>query len=155
MNIMALAHKKTREVVAACLPAKVSYRSLFAAALTDYHKEYKAMQKEQAVAMFTADTIAKFEARVVALQAYAKDRDADKWLVTCGGMPVDFEPTNQAWPWADAEKASKWNSPQFARANAQKVRNNAGEYGVAVNVGEYCQAEIVKLKELIRDMKTA
>lgn len=155
MNIMALAHKKTREVVAACLPAKVAYRPLFAAALTHYHNEYKAMQKDQAVALFTADTIAKFEARIIALQAYAKDRDADKWLVTCGGMPVDFEAANQSWPWADAEKASKWNSPQFARAYAQKIRNGSGEYGVAANVGEYCKAEIVKLKELIHGMKTA
>lgn len=157
MNVMAQAHKMTRQVMAktdksVCV---ITYKQAFSVYLRAAHQEYKAMQKDQAIALFTADTIAKFEARVATLEAYAETPDAKKWLVTCGGMPVDFEPVNQAWPWTDAEKASKWNSPQFARANAQKVRNNAGEYGIAVNVGEYCKAEIVKLKELIRNMKTA
>lgn len=153
MNVMAQAHKQVRELLA--MRPNIAYRVAFVLALINAHKEYKAMQKDQAVAMFTADTIDKFEARVVTLETYVKTPDANKWLVTCGGMPVDFESANQAWPWADAEKASKWNSPQFARAYSQKIRNGAGEYGVAANVGEYCKAEIAKLKRMILDLKSA
>ena len=149
------AHKNTKLFFEVQPLSSFTYVQVFRDYLRATHKEYKAMQKDQAVALFTADTIAKFEARIIALQAYAKDRDADKWLVTCGGMPVDFEAANQSWPWADAEKASKWNSPQFARAYAQKIRNGSGEYGVAANVGEYCKAEIAKLKQMILDLKTA
>lgn len=153
MNVMAQAHKQVRELLA--VRPNIAYRVAFVLALINAHKEYKAMQKEQAVAMFTADTIAKFEARIAELQAIKETPVANKWIVTCGGLPVDFEAVNQSWPWADAEKASKWNSPQFARAYAQKIRNGSGEYGVAANVGEYCKAEIAKLKQMILDLKTA
>lgn len=151
MNVMKEAHNRTKAFIAKgdCL---MSYAAVLRVTLRHCHSEYKAMQKEQALALFAADTIAKFEARVVTLEAYAETPDANKWLVTCGGLPVNFEAANPSWPWATEESASKWNSPQFARVNAQKVCNGVGEYGVAVNVGEYCKAEIAKLKQMILDL---
>lgn len=152
MNVMALAHKITRETIAACAPTVLSYRNLFAAALSDYHRKYKAMQKEQALMLLKAEETAKFEARIVELKAYLETPNANKWVVTCGGLPVDFEAPNKSWPWAKVENASQWNSPQFARVNAEKVRNGNGEFGTAVNIGDYCKAEIEKLTGLINSI---
>lgn len=152
MNVMKEAHQIIRETIAACPSVKLDYRSLFRAALIDLHRKYKAMQKEQALMLLKAETTAKWEARILELKAYAATPAANKWLVTCAGMPVDFEAVNQSWPWAQVEGASQWNSPQFARANAEKIRNGAGEYGMAVSVSEYCESEIVKLTGLINAM---
>ena len=43
MNVMALAHKATREVIANCASVKLDYRSLFRAALIDLHRKDKEM----------------------------------------------------------------------------------------------------------------
>ena len=153
MNVMAQAHKQVRELLA--VRPNIAYRVAFVLALINAHKEYKAMQKETALALLQADTIAQFEKRISELEAVKETPLADKWIVTCGGLPVDFDAPNQAWPWANVETCSTWNSPQFARAYAQKIRNGSGEYGVAANVGEYCKAEIAKLKQMILDLKTA
>lgn len=152
MNIMAQAHKDTRSYMAQqaiMQVAQKSYKVVFAAMLVNCHYHYKAeaMKKEQALMLLKADTTAKWEARIAELKAYAETPAANKWLVTCGGLPVNFESVK--WPWAQVEGASQWNSPQFARANAEKIRNGAGEYGVAVNVAEYCETEIAKLTDLI------
>lgn len=155
MNIMAQAHKAAKEFFASVTQTGLSYAKVLQIKLRVFHKEYKAMQKEQAIALLKSDTIAQFEKRISELQAVKETPVVDKWIVTCGGLPVDFEAVNQAWPWTGVEKASNWNSPQFARAYAQKIRNGSGEYGVAVNVGEYCTAEIGKLEGMINELKTA
>lgn len=153
MNVMAEAHKQVRELLA--VRPNIAYRVAFVLALINAHKEYKAMQKETALALLQADTIAQFEKRISELEAVKETPLADKWTVTCGGLPVDFEAVNQAWPWTGVEKASNWNSPQFARAYAQKIRNGAGEFGKAVNVLDYCNTEIEKLEQLISGIKSA
>lgn len=153
MNVMAQAHKQVRELLA--VRPNIAYRVAFVLALINAHKEYKAMQKEQALALLQADTIAEFEKRISELQAVKETPLTAKWVVTCGGLLVNFDAINQAWPWAQLDNASKWNSPQFARAYAQKIRNGAGEFGKAVNVLDYCNAEIEKLEQLIADMKSA
>lgn len=153
MNVMAQAHKQVRELLA--VRPNIAYRVAFVLALINAHKEYKAMQKETALALLQADTIAQFEKRISELQAVKETPLANKWIVTCGGLPVDFEASNQAWPWANVETCSTWNSPQFARAYAQKIRNGAGEFGKAVSVIYYCTAEIEKLVQLITGIKSA
>lgn len=157
MNVMAQAHNMTRQAMAktdksVCV---ITYKQAFSVYLRAAHQEYKAMQKEEALALLQADTIAQFEKRISELQAVKETPLADKWIVTCGGLPVDFDAPNQAWPWANVETCSTWNSPQFARAYAQKIRNGAGEFGKAVSVIYYCTAEIEKLVQLITGIKSA
>lgn len=157
---MALAHKMTREcfaLVSEEARKQMSYAKLFRAALIDYHKEYKAMQKDEAIALFEADTIAKFEKRVAELQAIKETPLAKKWIVTCGNdhpMPINFDAPNQSWPWANVETCSTWNSPQFARANASKVRNGKGELGQAILMADHIEWDIANLQTLINGMKT-
>lgn len=150
MNVMAEAHKKARELLV--IRPNIAYRVALVLALIKSHKEYKAMQKEQALMLLKAEETAKFEARIVELKAYLETPNANKWTVTCGGLPVNFEAPNKNWPWAKVENASQWNSPQFARVNAEKVRNGNGEFGTAVNIGDYCKAEIEKLTGLINSI---
>ena len=67
MNVMAQAHKQVRELLA--VRPNIAYRVAFVLALIIAHKEYKAMQKETALALLQADTIAQFEKRISELEA--------------------------------------------------------------------------------------
>lgn len=107
------------------------------------------------VELLKAQSIAQFEARIVELQAILNRPDAQKYMVVCGKdhpLPINFDAVNSKWPWANVEGATKWNSIQFARANATKVRNGNGEYGVAVRVDHYCEWDMGNLSRLINQL---
>ena len=113
------------------------------------------MNQAQQVMMLKADTIAKFEQRVVELQEAAAQY-GKKWIVVCGDehpMPVDMESKNPKWPWAKVENATMWSSPQFARANAEKVVNGNKQVGKAVLVADHIEWDIANLQKLIADLK--
>lgn len=146
MNVMAKAHKITRETVNAS-PVKLSYRSLFVAALKDCHKMNKQAE------LLKADHIAKFEQRVVELKAMLETPVADKWMVVVGDdhpMPVNFESDKM---WSNIETATKWASPQFARSNAQRVVNGLNQVGKAVQIRDHIEWDIGNLTKLINDLK--
>lgn len=157
MNVMAKAHKTTRECFAIApvgsVTASKSYREVFTLALKQAHQEYKAMNQAE---LLKADTIAKFEKRIVELQTILTTPVAQKFMVVCGDehpMPIDFEATNPKWPWANVEGATKWSSIQFARANASKVVNGNNQVGKAVKVADHIEWDIANLQKLIKDLK--
>lgn len=150
MNVMAKAHKITRATVDAS-PVKLCYRSLFKAALKDCHKMNKAAE------LLKAQTIAQFEQRIVELQIILNGPDAQKYMVVCGDdhpMPINFDAPNAKWPWASVEKATKWNSRQFAEANASKVVNGNNQVGKAVRVDHHCEWDMINLSKLINDLNS-
>lgn len=155
MNVMAQAHKEARFIMSTGV--NTTYRVVFKGALITAHKEYKAMNEaDKAVALLKADTIAKFEARVVELKAILNTTDANKFMVVCGDehpMPINFEAENAKWPWTNVEGASKWNSVQFANANASKVVNGNAQVGKAVKVADHIEWDIANLEKLIKDLK--
>ena len=146
MNVMAKAHKITRETVNAS-PVKLSYRSLFVAALKDCHK----MNKQE---MLKAQTIAQFEQRIEELKIILNGPDALKYMVVVGDehpMPVNFESVKL---WSNIETATKWNSRQFAEANAAKVVNGNNQVGKAVRVDHHIEWDMQNLSKLINDLNT-
>lgn len=155
MNVMAQAHKDTRNHIALS-SASFHYGKLFAFYLKRAHKEYKAMQAQSPVELLKADTIAKFEQRLVELKAILNGPDAQKYIVVCGDehpMPVDFEATDPKWPWSNVEGATKWHSRQFAEANARKVVNGNQQAGKAVRVDHHVEWDMQNLCKLINDLK--
>lgn len=151
MNVMAQAHKEARFIMSTGV--NTTYRVVFKGALITAHKEYKAMNQ---VELLKADTIAKFEARVVELQNILTTPDANKFMVVCGDehpIPINFEATDPKWPWTNVEGATKWNSVQFANANASKVVNGNAQVGKAVLVADHIEWDIANLEKLVKDLK--
>lgn len=158
MNVMAQAHKNTKALIAQLDYVELSYRSVFAAQLKIAHKEYKAMQKQTPAELLKADTIATFEKRVEELRAILNGPDAQKYMVVCGDehpMPINFEAENAKWPWSSVEDATKWNSRQFAEANAVKVVNGNKQVGKAVRVDHHCEWDMQNLCKLINDLNAS
>lgn len=156
MNVMALAHKATKEFFASVTETGLSYAKVLQIKLRVFHRENKAM-KAQAEA-FRLDTIAKFEKRVVELKIILNTPDAKKYMVVCGDphpMPINFEAENAKWPWAQVEEATKWNSIQFANANASKVVNGNAQVGKAVKVADHIEWDIAQLEKLVNELKSA
>lgn len=155
MNVMAKAHKTTRECFAIApvgsLTASKSYREVFTLALKQAHQEYKAMNTQ--AELLKAQTIESFEKRIVQLKAILETPVAAKWMVVCGDdhpMPINFESTQM---WANVETATKWSSPQFARSNALRVVNGNNNVGKAVQVSSHIEWDIANLEKLIKDLK--
>lgn len=152
MNVMAEAHKAVKAVIAnAPLGIKLNYRALLKAALTDMHRKNKMTPVEA----FKADTLAKFEKRVLELNELIKTPIADKWIVVCGDehpMPINFNSETNNF-WSDVENATKWSSPQFARVNAQKVVNGNDQVGKVVLVSDHIKWDIEQLERLINNLK--
>ena len=156
MNVMAQAHKNTKLFFQVQPLSSFTYAQVFRDYLKQSHKEYKAMMtKEVALALLQADSIAQFEKRIAELKAVKETPLAEKWIVTCGNLPVDFDAPNQAWPWANVETCSTWNSPQFARAYAQKIRNGKGQFGEAILMADHIDLNIANLKDLIQGIHSA
>jgi hypothetical protein len=150
MNVMKEAHKITRATIEAS-PVKLEYRSLFRAALCDFHKKAKAMNES---AKLKAHFLAQFEQRIVELHE-ANAQYGNKWIVVCGDdhpMPINFESTTDNF-WSNVEGASKWSSRQFAQANATKVVNGNQNVGSAVLVSDHVAWDIANLQKLIADLK--
>lgn len=125
----------------------------------DTANAWATQETEQSPAeLLKADTIAKFEKRIEELSAILKGPDAQKYMVVCGDehpMPINFEATDPKWPWTDVEGATKWNSRQFAEANAVKVVNGKNQVGKAVRVDHYCEWDMQNLSKLINDLNAA
>lgn len=84
--------------------------------------------------------------------------DAQKYMVVCGDehpMPINFEAENAKWPWSSVEYATKWNSRQFAEANAVKVVNGNKQVGKAVRVDHHCEWDMQNLCKLINDLNAS
>lgn len=153
MNVMAQAHKATKEFFASVTETGLSYAKVLQIKLRVFHREYKAMKSQ--VELFKAETIAKFEQRIVELKAFLETPEAAKYMVVCGDahpMPIDFEKADGNF-WANVETATKWNSVQFARSNARKVVNGNREVGKAVQVADHIVWDIAQMEKLIESMK--
>ena len=152
MNVMAQAHKATKAFFAnanAEIKAQFSYALVLKANLVEFHKMNKAQMKAEQIAAFKADTIARFEKRIAELKIVLNGSDAQKYMVVCESLPIDFE---HAKGWGNVESATKWNSRQFAEANASKVTNGNKQGGVAVRVDHWCEHEIQELCRLINEI---
>jgi hypothetical protein len=155
MNVMAKAHELTRNAMAqvdksVCV---ITYKQAFSVYLREAH--YMNKQERQAIELYKADTIAKFEKRIEELKILAPSI-GHKFMVVCGDdhpMPVDFEAKDPKWPWALTENATHWNSVQFARANAQKVMNGNKQAGKAVLIADHIEWDIAQLVKLIDSLK--
>lgn len=152
MNVMKKAHELTRQAMAqvdksVCV---ITYKQAFSVYLREAHNMNKQAE------LLKADTIAKFEKRLVELKIILTTADANKFMVVCGDehpMPIDFDAPNPKWPWANVEGATKWNSVQFANANASKVVNGNAQVGKAVKVADHIEWDIANLQKLIADLK--
>jgi len=158
MNVMKRAHELTvrrhnAKLLNGINPAP--YKVLFAIALKDAHREYKAMNDKNAVALLKADTIAKFEQRIIELNE-AGAQYGYKWMVVCGDehpMPVNMHAENPKWPWCKVEDATFWSHEKWAALEAEKVRNGNGQFGKAVLVDDHIKWDIAQLQKLIAAIK--
>lgn len=156
MNVMAKAHELTKARIAG--GTIYSYAELMKRHLVQAHKEYKAMQNQTPAELLKADTIAQFEKRIEELKIILNGPDAQKYMVVCGDehpMPINFEAENAKWPWSSVEDATKWNSRQFAEANAVKVVNGNKQVGKAVRVDHHCEWDMQNLCKLINDLNAS
>lgn len=144
MNVMAQAHKEARSLIAVRL--NITYRMAFRLALIKCHEEYKELKAAREA--LRLDTIARFEKRIEELKIILNGPDAQKYIVVCEGLPINFESTNGNWT-ANEESATKWNSRQFAEANARKVRNGNKVAGVAVRLDHQCEYQMQEYCRLI------
>jgi len=151
MNVMKKAHELTRNAMAQvdksiCV---ITYKQAFSVYLREAHRMNKEAQT------LKAQTIAQFEQRIVELQMVLNGPDAQKYMVVCGDdhpMPINFEAKDPKWPWSSVEGATKWNSRQFAEANASKVVNGLQQVGKAVRVDHHCEWDMINLSKLINDL---
>lgn len=158
MNVMKKAHEMTKEFFNRVPSSKMSYAGILKENLKQAHKEFKTMQLTTEAQLLKADTIAKFEKRIEELHAIMNGPDAEKYMVVCGDehpMPINFDAENPKWPWTNVEGATKWNSRQFAEANAVKVVNGNKQVGKAVRVDHHCQWDAQQLCKLINDLNAA
>jgi hypothetical protein len=92
------------------------------------------------------------EKRIIQLEAL-KLEFGHKFMVVCGAdfpLPINFD---HASGWGNVETATKWNSIQFARANASKVTNGKQEGGKAVLIADHIEWDIAQQKKLIAQLQ--
>lgn len=154
MNVMAQAHKATKAYFAANA-SDLTYRIVFVIELKSAHKEYKTMNDVNAVALLKAETIAKFEQRILELNE-AGAQYGTKWIIVCGDdhpMPVNFHASNPKWPWCKVEHATMWSMQWAAEDKAKLVVNGNGQAGKAMLVDDHIAWDIANLEKLVKELK--
>lgn len=158
MNVMAEAHKETKLLIQsmsaegqAQVKSEKLYGRMFAINLKRFHKEYKAMQKnEQGLEAWKDDMIAKAQARIVSLNEVSRQG----YIVIIGDenrVCIDVE----AGEAINIEKASVFMYIEDARYWANRVQNGAGEKGSVTLKHEQIKWEIEQQYRLIENLKVA
>lgn len=148
MNVMAEAHKITRATVDAS-PVKLSYRSLFRAALIDLHKKAKAMQTQTpAVAQFTK-AMQDAEKRIAELEAI----DTTDGYIVVVGDNIRLPMNEVQGKWCAVENASIFWNREDAQRFAGRIVNGNGETGQVVKKIDQIAWEISEQRQLIANVQ--
>ena len=149
MNVMAQAHEVTRNAVAqaAAIGVKLSYRSLFNAALKDCHK----MAKANPVQDWKDQAIKDAEQRIAELKAIDT---TDGFIVVVGDnirLPLD----EVQGKWCKVERASIFWYREDAQRFAGRVVNGNNEVGKVVKKIDQIAWEIEEQQKLIESLKNS
>lgn len=145
MNIMAQAHKATKEFFQRVPSSKMSYRAILKENLITAHKEFKTMQEANPFVKMIKDC----ETRIAQLEAI---EHRDGYIVIIGDkirLPVK-ENSNG---WTRVENASIFWYEEDARALAVRVRNGNNEVGQVVKKNDQINWEISEQKQLLKSMQ--
>lgn len=145
MNIMAKAHKITRETIAAA-PVKLCYRSLFRAALIDLHKVAKQMQTPAQV---------QFNAALIQAQNRINELEAidttDGYIVVVGKYRLAMDEVQGKH--CAVENASIFWYREDAQRFAGRIVNGMGEFvGNVVKKIDQIKWEIEEQRKLMADI---
>ena len=144
MNAFAQAHKMTKEII----QAGDNYAATFALCLKYIN------QKANPMIDTLNNMIQQSQEYIARLQALKATNPRGYIVVTGSGrMPIVFADGNAHM--SNIECATRYNDVMIAKAKARQVTNGAQEKGVAVDVVEQIDWEIIQQTKLIADLNTA
>ncbi|UOL48591.1 hypothetical protein QGX12_gp053 [Pseudomonas phage Kremar] len=153
MNVMAQAHKMTREAMSkvdksVCV---ITYKQTFSVYLRAAHQEFKAMKEANPVEAWKDQAIKDAEKRIAELKAIDT---TDGFIVVVGDnirLPLD----EVQGKWCRVERASIFWHREDAQRFAGRVVNGNNEVGVVVKKIDQIAWEIEEQQKLIESLKNS
>lgn len=146
MNVMAEAHKATKEFFASVTETGLTYRVVLKIKLRVKHGEYKAMNVSK---KWQDKIIADAKARIAELEAI---EHTDGFIVVIGDS-IRLPMNETQGKWTNVEKASIFWYREDAQRFAGRIVNGNNEVGQVVKKIDQIKWEIEEQQKLIESMK--
>lgn len=151
MNVMAKAHKATREAYNMVGGKGISYKALFRAALKDFHRIAK---EQRPVNEAIAQQIASTEAFVAKLEAALLDNEQVQGFIIVIGEGRICSNAELGYS-TNVLNAPIYMHLEDAEYYASRVQNGLGEKGEVVGKYSQLKYEVEQQKQLLESLKKA